>query len=139
MRIWLLRIMRSEVIRITPDTSKTQVRGTSASMHALSEPDPLALILVTLKTVPPRPAFVSMPNPAAPGITGSACTVAAPHKVSAVANKVAGLIARRKGVQVDERLAGFIADDPRRNVKAVRIRADGRVVGILWHALRGEI
>src|SRR6187399_2578185 len=49
-----------------------------------------------------------MPYPAAPGITGSACTLAAPHTASAVANKVAGLIARRRGEWVCERLAGFI-------------------------------
>src|SRR6188508_197173 len=49
-----------------------------------------------------------MPYPAAPGITGSACTLAAPHTASAVANKVAGFIARRKNALVCERLAGFI-------------------------------
>ena len=38
MRIWPLRMMRSEVMRIAPDTSNTQVRGTVASMQALSEP-----------------------------------------------------------------------------------------------------
>ena len=47
MRIWLLRITSSEVSRIVPDTSKTQVRGTVASTQALSDPDPLALRLVT--------------------------------------------------------------------------------------------
>ena len=47
MRIWPLRMMRSEVSRIAPDTSNTQVRGTVASMQALSEPAPLALRLVT--------------------------------------------------------------------------------------------
>src|SRR6476619_6158384 len=49
-----------------------------------------------------------MPYPAPPGITGSACTLAAPHKASAAANKVVGLMARRKCAWVGERLAGFI-------------------------------
>jgi hypothetical protein len=49
-----------------------------------------------------------MPNPAEPGITGSACTLAAPHKASAVANKVAGLMARRMGAWVCEWLEGFM-------------------------------
>jgi hypothetical protein len=38
----------------------------------------------------------------------SACTVAAPHKASAIANKVMGLVARRNGARACERRAGFI-------------------------------
>ena len=48
MRSCELRMMRSEVNLITPDTSNTQVRGPLASMQALSEPEPLAFTLVTL-------------------------------------------------------------------------------------------
>ncbi len=47
MRSWPLRMVRSEVMWIAPDTSNTQVRGTVASMQALSEPAPSALRLVT--------------------------------------------------------------------------------------------
>ena len=46
---------------MTPDTSNTQVRAVVPSTQAFSEPAPLALRLVTLYTVPPRPAAVSMP------------------------------------------------------------------------------
>jgi hypothetical protein len=56
-----LRIMRSAVRRMVPDTSNTQTRGPVASMQALREPAPLAFTLVTRWTVPPRPAVVSMP------------------------------------------------------------------------------
>ena len=51
-----LRIIRSEVRRMVPDTSNTQTRGPVPSTQALSEPAPLALRFVTLYTVPPRPA-----------------------------------------------------------------------------------
>src|SRR3982750_2241245 len=66
-----------------------------------------------------------MPYPAAPGITGIACAVAAPNIVTAT-NKVE---------RVDERLASFIAVDPPRTLKEVRIPRGGRAasVGILWH------
>jgi hypothetical protein len=73
------RTIMSSVMRMMPDTSNTQTRGPLKSLaQALSEPGPLALRLVTLITVPLRPAAVSMPNPAAPGITGSACALVAP-------------------------------------------------------------
>src|SRR5690606_20497775 len=57
---------------MTPDTSKTQIRGPDAFTHACSEPLPLALRLVTRMILPPRPAGVSIPNPTASGMTGSA-------------------------------------------------------------------
>ena len=46
--ILLFRMVRSEVKRMTPDTSNTQVRAVVPSTHAFREPAPLALRLVTL-------------------------------------------------------------------------------------------
>src|SRR5690349_2812118 len=74
-----------------------------------------------------------MPNPAPSGITGTACTLAAPHNANAVANKVAGFMARRKDAGVCEWLAGFIAGDPRRNVRTVWFgRSDGLAGDCGW-------
>src|SRR5690606_2117189 len=80
-------IVRFFVSRIVPDTSNTHTRGPEAATQAPSEPAPDSLRLVTLCTVPPRPAGVSMPKPAAPGITGRACALA-PHSAAAAINNV---------------------------------------------------
>ena len=78
-------------MRMVPDTSKMQTRGPSVSdTQALSEPEPLALRLVTRITLPPRPAVVSIPNPAAPGMTGRAFAVVAPSVKTAAASSSRG-------------------------------------------------
>ena len=75
-----------------PDTSNTQVRAVVPSTQAFRDPEPLAARLVTLYTVPPRPAGVSMPKPAAPGMTGTACAVVAPSAARPRANRPRGFM-----------------------------------------------
>ena len=55
---------------MVPDTSKTTIRGPSASTAARRLPSPLSLRLVTFITRPPRPPMVYMPCPSAPGKAG---------------------------------------------------------------------
>ncbi len=57
---------------IIPPTSKITVRGPVASSAARSDPAPASLRFVTRRIAPPRPAGVAVPNPTAPGNTGSA-------------------------------------------------------------------
>src|SRR6266511_3284167 len=56
---------------IIPPTSKITVRGPVASSAARSDPAPASLRFVTRRIAPPRPAGVAVPNPTAPGNTGS--------------------------------------------------------------------
>ncbi len=65
-------MLRSPPIRIVPDTSNTHTRGPLALTQARSDPSPLSFRFVTLYTLPPRPAGVSIPKPEAFGRTGTA-------------------------------------------------------------------
>ena len=54
-----------------PETSKMTTRGPLAVSAPRSDPGPSSSKFVTRSTRPPRPAIVVVPNPAAPGKTGS--------------------------------------------------------------------
>jgi hypothetical protein len=57
---------------MTPDTSKTTIRGSAISHADLRLPGPEEFRLVTLMTLPPRPPMASLPKPSAPGKAGKA-------------------------------------------------------------------
>jgi hypothetical protein len=71
---------------IVPDTSKITTLGPEASQAARRLPGPLSFRLVTLITLPPRPAGVSEPNPSAPGKTGMPAAKAAEERYTALLN-----------------------------------------------------